>query len=106
MRLLALRVTQTASENSGKPPPYHSQCGNTLPAPSEDRSLFWPLQLAGWGLFGAGMFAAGVSHWPVAYAAVVKSSLTLFGFAASLVLRAVYRELLRRNVPSSALVAA
>ena len=32
------------------------------------------------------MFGAGASLCPVAYAAVVKSSLTLFGFAASLLL--------------------
>ncbi len=52
------------------------------------------------------MFAAGVSHWPVLYAAVVKASLTLFGFSASLLLRAVYRGLARRGAPLPALVAA
>ena len=52
------------------------------------------------------MFAAGVSHWPFAYAVIAKTSLTAFGFAASLVLRAVYRALRRRNVPPAALVAA
>jgi hypothetical protein len=78
----------------------------TLPAMSEDRSLFWRLQLAGWVLFGVGMFAAGVTHWPLAYTAVVKSSLTLFGFASSLVLRSVYRLLERRNVPLAARAAA
>jgi hypothetical protein len=70
------------------------------------RSLFWPLQLAGWGLFGAGMFAAGVSHWPLGYAAVAKTSLTVLGFAASLLLRGTYRGLLRRGVPLPAVVAA
>ena len=43
------------------------------------------------------MFAAGASHWPLGYAAVVKASLTFFGFAASLLLRAVYRGLSRRG---------
>jgi two-component system, LytTR family, sensor kinase len=66
---------------------------------SRRRSLFWILQLGGWGLFGAGMFVAGVSHWPVAYTAVVKSSLTLFGFSMSLVLRQIYRALGRRGAP-------
>ena len=63
------------------------------------QSLFWALQLGGWGLFGAGMFAAGVSQWPVLYALVVKSSLTLFGFLASLGLRTIYRGLARRRAP-------
>ncbi len=78
----------------------------TLPSPAPARSLFWLLQLGGWALFGAGMFAAGVSHWPVLYAAVVKTSLTVFGFAASLLLRAAYRELGRRGAPLPATVAA
>ncbi len=78
----------------------------TLPSPPPPRSLFWLLQLGGWALFGAGMFAAGVSHWPVLYAAVVKTSLTVFGFAASLLLRAAYRELARRGAPLPATVAA
>jgi two-component system LytT family sensor kinase len=78
----------------------------TLPSAAPPRSLFWPLQLGGWALFGAGMFAAGVSHWPVLYAAVVKASLTLFGFSASLLLRAAYRGLARRGAPLPALVAA
>ena len=78
----------------------------TLPSHSEERSLFWPLQLGGWGLFGAGMFAAGVTHWPLGYTAVVKTSLTVFGFASSLALRAAYRELARRGVPVPAMVAA
>ena len=75
-------------------------------SPAAARSLFWPLQLGGWALFGAGMFAAGVSHWPVPYAAVVKASLTFFGFSASLLLRAAYRELGRRGAPLPAIVGA
>ena len=63
-------------------------------------------KVGGWGLFGAGMFVAGASIWPVAYAGVVKSSLTLFGFAASLLLRLVYRALSRRGVPVLAAAAA
>jgi LytS/YehU family sensor histidine kinase len=57
------------------------------------------LQFGGWGLFAAGMFVAGVSIWPVAYTAAVKSSLVFFGFALSLVLRQIYRALGRRGVP-------
>jgi two-component sensor histidine kinase len=73
---------------------------------SDRKSLFWILQLGGWGLFGAGMFVAGVSHWPVAYTAIAKSSLTLFGFAMSLVLRALYLALARRRAPLLAQAAA
>jgi two-component system LytT family sensor kinase len=62
---------------------------------SSHRSLFWILQLGGWGAFGAGMFVAGLSQWPLLRAVVVKSSLTLFGFGASLLLWLLYR-LLRR----------
>jgi hypothetical protein len=71
----------------------------TSPSAGPTLSLFWPLQVAGWSVFGAGMFAAGVSHWPAGYAAVVKASLTVLGFAASLLLRAVYRTLARRGAP-------
>jgi two-component system sensor histidine kinase AlgZ len=77
----------------------------TLTSRASTRSLFWPLQLAGWGVFGAGMFAAGLSNWPAGYAAVVKASLTLFGFGASLLLRAVYRTLSGRGAPPPAIFA-
>ena len=77
----------------------------TLERRDTSGSIFWPLQVAGWGLFGAGMFVAGITHWPLAYAAVAKTSLTVFGFAASLLLRAAYRGLSRRGVPLPALVA-
>jgi hypothetical protein len=68
------------------------------PAAPRRSSLFWILQLGGWGLFGAGMFVAGVSIWPIGYAAVVKSSLAIFGFALSLLLRFIYRSLGRHHV--------
>ncbi|MEP6995597.1 MAG: histidine kinase [Acidobacteriota bacterium] len=70
------------------------------------RALFWILQGGGWGLFGAGMFVAGVTQWPVPYTAVVKSSLALLGFALSLVLRAIYRGLERLGVPLPGIVVA
>ena len=72
----------------------------------EGRSLFWLLELGGWGLFGAGMFVAGISHWPVAYTAVVKTSLTLGGLAASLLLRLFYRTLRRLGAPLGVTLAA
>jgi signal transduction histidine kinase len=70
------------------------------------RRLFWILQLGGWGLFGAGMFAAGLSQWPLLEAVVLKSSLTLFGFAASLVLWLAYRALRGAGAPAVVVAAA
>ena len=70
------------------------------------RRLFWLLQTGGWALFGFAMFLAGVSQWSVAYAALNKSSLTLFGFLSSLLLRIAYRALSRRRVPVPFSVAA
>ncbi len=52
------------------------------------------------------MFVAGVSHWPVGYTLAVKSSLTLFGFAASLALWGALRLLEGRRLPLPAVVAA
>lgn len=69
------------------------------------QTLFWACQIGGWGLFGAGMFAAGVSQWPLAYTAVVKASLTLLGFTLSLLLRVVYRFFARRSAPAFLTVA-
>jgi signal transduction histidine kinase len=70
------------------------------------RSLFWILQLGGWGFFGAGMFFAGLSQWPLLRAVVVKSSLTLFGFGASLLLAWLYRRLRRLGAGLPLLLAA
>ncbi|HEX7253395.1 MAG TPA: histidine kinase [Thermoanaerobaculia bacterium] len=76
-----------------------SPFGAALRGPLTRSRLFWAFQLVGWSLFGAGMFVAGVSVWPVAYTAVLKSSLAVFGFAVSLLLRVIYRWLARRGVP-------
>jgi hypothetical protein len=46
------------------------------------------------------MFVAGASQWPLAYTAVVKSSLTLLGFALSLLLREIYGFFARRSAPA------
>src|SRR5262249_34871859 len=45
------------------------------------------------------------SQWTLAYTTVMKSSLALFGFALSLVLREAYRLLARRRAPLAAIVA-
>jgi len=63
------------------------------------RSLFWVLQLGGWGLFGAAMFVAGLSQWTPAFTIVHKASLTLFGFVLSLGLRTTYLALTRAGTP-------
>jgi len=67
--------------------------------------LFWILQLGGWALFGGAMLIAGLTQWPARYALVNKTSLTVFGFAASLLLRPVYRALSRAPLPAAAIAA-
>ncbi len=71
-------------------------------APGRRLSLFWILQLGGWGLFGAGMFVAGLSVFPLFEDTCLKSSLTLCGFAASLLLRFLYRAEAKLRVPIAA----
>jgi len=78
--------------------------GDPSPDATGFRPRFWLFQLGGWGLFWLLMFVAGVGHWSVAFTAVHKSSLTLFGFLATLGLRAGYRGLLRRRVPLPAVL--
>jgi two-component sensor histidine kinase len=73
---------------------------NDTPAAPTARSnhrLFWSLQCAGWGIFFAAMFFAGLAQWPLAYTLARKTSLTVFGLLASSLMRYPYRELLRRN---------
>lgn len=77
-----------------------------LAAMPDRASLFWILQVGGWGLFGAAMFVAGVSILPLADAVVQKPSLTVFGFLVSLLLREIYRSLARRRVPVLSIAAA
>ncbi len=64
-----------------------------LPPRISRHRLFWILQLGGWAAFFGAMLVAGVSHWPPAFAAIHKTSLTLFGFLASLLLRWIYTTL-------------
>lgn len=87
--------------------PPSAAASTRLPRTAASRP-FWLLQLAGWGLFGAGMFVAGLSIWPFPDAFFIKASLTLWGFLASLLLRQVYRALERRGLglPGIAFVAA
>src|SRR6185437_149185 len=55
------------------------------------KRLFWILQCGGWGIFFAGMFLAGIGQWPLGYTLVKKLSITLAGFALTLLLRIAYR---------------
>jgi hypothetical protein len=53
--------------------------------------LFWTLQLAGWGAFGAAMLAWGLSFWAVDDVLANKGVLVATGFVLTLGLRLVYR---------------
>ncbi|MEO8432553.1 MAG: histidine kinase [Acidobacteriota bacterium] len=70
----------------------------TALSPPSPLGLFWPLQLGGWALFGAGMLAAGASVTGLREALVLKVPLTLLGFAVSLGLRGIYRAMERNGV--------
>jgi two-component system, LytTR family, sensor kinase len=61
-------------------------------------SLFWTLQLCGWGAFGLSMTAATLQWLPTRQAVLLKGVFTLLGLLATLPLRAVYRRLYLRNV--------
>jgi two-component sensor histidine kinase len=61
------------------------------------RRLFWMLQTGGWAVFWSAMFLAGVSHWTLPFTLVHKSSLTLFGFLLTTLLRVPYSALRRRE---------
>ena len=59
---------------------------------------FWRFQIAGWIAFWVAMASSRVGRFPLGYMLVSKGVLTLLGFAiTSLVLRPVYRRLLRRD---------
>jgi signal transduction histidine kinase len=68
--------------------------------------LFWTLQLAGWGAFGAAMLAWGLSFWAVDDVLANKGVLVATGFVLTLGLRLVYRAArAARPTPLALLVA-
>jgi two-component system LytT family sensor kinase len=60
-------------------------------------TLFWRLQLCGWGAFGFSMFLATAAWLPLGAAASEKAIFTLLGLLFTLPLRAIYRPLYRRQ---------
>jgi two-component system LytT family sensor kinase len=64
---------------------------------SRPLSLFWRLQLAGWGAFYVAMAFSRVGRYPLAYMLLEKIPLTIGGLAASLVLRRILGPMLRRD---------
>jgi two-component system, LytTR family, sensor kinase len=76
-----------------------------LQPPTSRRSLFWLLQIGGWGLFWCGMVAAGLGHWSPGFTLLHKTSLAGFGFAATLALRAAFGGLRRSGLPHWAIAA-
>jgi signal transduction histidine kinase len=82
-----------------------TRMGSSVGVLARRTGLFWPLQLGGWALFGAGMLAAGLSLAPFSDALLLKVPLTVLGFAVSLGLRAVYRRFDRRSTAAAAAVA-
>jgi two-component sensor histidine kinase len=64
-----------------------------------NRSLFWWLQLSGWGAFGCSMALAVLMADAPGTALRDKMVYTLLGFLASLPLRAIYQRVYRHRLP-------
>jgi len=65
---------------------------------------FWVFQIAGWASYWIAMMSSRVGIFPLRYMIVSKGVLAAAGFACSLVLRELYRRVLRRDPPIVALV--
>jgi two-component system, LytTR family, sensor kinase len=61
-------------------------------------TLFWTLQLCGWGAFGFSMFLATAVWLPLSSAALEKTIFTILGLLFSLPLRAIYQRLYLRHL--------
>ncbi len=68
-------------------------------------STFWTLQLVGWSGFYVAMAFSRIGRFPLSYMLTTKVALTLLGVGASLVLRAVLRPMLVRQVSLPKIVA-
>ena len=79
----------------------------TTPAtsvPTREAS-FWPLQLAGWLVFGAAMASSRIGRFPWAYMIASKGVMTILGIALSAwILRPLYRRTLRADVGVARLI--
>jgi signal transduction histidine kinase len=60
---------------------------------------FWALHSAGWLAYGLAMTLSRIGVFPLDFMVVAKGTLMATGFLLSLVLRAVYRPLIRRGMP-------
>lgn len=69
-------------------------------------TLFWKLQLCGWGAFGFSMLMATVVWAPLGKAALVKGVFTSLGLLFSLPLRVINQRLYRRNLTLPKIIAA
>lgn len=61
-------------------------------------SLFWTLQLCGWGAFGFSMFLAAAPWMTLPNAVLHKSLFTIIGLLFTLPLRAIYQRLYQRSL--------
>jgi hypothetical protein len=97
MRLAWLPMSETGVPRQPEPA---AASGRAAPG---SWPLFWLLHCAGWGLFGAVMFAWGLSFWDPFDAALEKVTLTTVGFALTLGFRRLYQRLQRRteSLPAS-----
>jgi two-component system, LytTR family, sensor kinase len=67
---------------------------------------FWPLQIAGWLAFDVAMTTSRIGRFPLAYMAATKGALTVLGaLLTALLLRPLYRRLLRDDPPLPRLLA-
>jgi signal transduction histidine kinase len=69
---------------------------------------FWLFQVGGWLAFGVAMTFSRMGRYPLAYMVASKTVLTVLGVLASLVLRQLYRAVLRRapSLPLTIVVSA
>src|ERR1051325_4740040 len=68
--------------------------------PRRDSLSFWQLQLLGWGAFGVAMAASRIGRFPVGFMVASKGAMAALGLLfTSVLLRPVYRRLLRDDPP-------
>ena len=63
----------------------------------EKYSLFWILQIGGWGAFAVAMALSRMGVYPLWYMVINKTILTILGLLVTLGMRSVYRRLWRQH---------
>src|SRR5829696_8985391 len=81
----------------------------SIPMPRRPATIheasFWPLQLGGWLVFGAAMASSRVGRFPWSYMIASKGVMTILGIAlTTLILRPLYRRVLRADLPLATLI--